>query len=82
MYRPHETQRLPLESLFGLTSVDLRSSLPAIGRTDAVRHRSIDREFDSANTKIQYLLMGEFADLHSQAIEKAVLKRKEVPGSC
>jgi len=56
--------------------------LPAVGRTDAARHRSIDREFASAKTKIKYLLMGEVADLHSQAVEQAVLKGKEVLGPC
>lgn len=52
------------------------------GRTDAARHRSIDREFNSVKTKIEYLSMGEVADAHSQAVEQAVLKGKEVLGPC
>ena len=33
------------------------------------RLRSIDREIDSAKTKIEYLLMGVVADVYSQAAE-------------
>jgi hypothetical protein len=56
--------------------------LPAIARTDAARHRSIDREFDSAKTILEYLFMGELADLHLQAVEQTVLNRKEVLELC
>jgi hypothetical protein len=47
--------------------------LPAIGQTPAARHRSIDREIDSAKTKIEYSLVGTVADVYSQAVEQAVL---------
>jgi hypothetical protein len=46
------------------------------------RLRLIDREIDSAKTKFEYLLMGAVADVHSQAVEYIVLKKKEVLGPC
>jgi hypothetical protein len=47
-----------------------------------LRLRSIDRKVDSAKTKIEYSLVGAVADVHSQAVEYIVLKKKEVLGPC
>jgi len=67
-----------------LFSDSLPSIFAPLYRQSVARARSVivPSIKDMIALKHQHLLMGEVADLHSQAVGKAVLKRKEVPGPC